>query len=183
MEWVQKEFWLFLEGFVEAGKRMVDPHYFQLPIAGKENPIFRERVYCYELYHQIRNALGEVFPFKLDGEVDKNGHPIIPGDKKPDFIVHVPREMDKNLVVIEVKPVIVNDHDLKDDLDKLAWLLKKGKYYRAILLVYGDGRTKLPDWIRTRVALFSKKHENRILLAWHSGWTKEINVIQPLVEG
>lgn len=27
---------------------------FQLPIAGEENPIYRERAYCYELYQQLR---------------------------------------------------------------------------------------------------------------------------------
>jgi hypothetical protein len=31
----------------------IEARYFRLPIAGGD-PIYRERVYCYELYHQMR---------------------------------------------------------------------------------------------------------------------------------
>ena len=31
--------------------------YCQLPVAGEKSPIYRERVYCYELYHQLRILL------------------------------------------------------------------------------------------------------------------------------
>jgi hypothetical protein len=84
------DFEVFLKCLYEEGKRTLDPHYFQLPIAGEPDPIFRERVYCYELFHQLRNTLGDDYPYKLDGEVDKIGHPIIKGKKKPDSILHVP---------------------------------------------------------------------------------------------
>ena len=60
----------------KAGSKM-DSHYFQLPVARRKERIYRERVYCYELYHQLRNALGDNFAYKLHGEVDKAGHPII----------------------------------------------------------------------------------------------------------
>jgi hypothetical protein len=173
----QEDFRRFVEGFKEAGKKMVDPHYFQLPIAGEENPAFRERVYCYELYHHLRNVLGDAFPYKLDGEVDKNGHPRISGKKKPDFIVHIPGEMDYNLVVIEVKPVTVNEHDLEYDLRKLVWLLDKGKYFRAIMLIFGNGKSQLSDRIKSRVAELSKKWKDRILLAWHRGSGEKVEIL------
>ena len=172
-----QDFQKFVESLKEAGKMMVDTHYFQLPVADEESPVFRERVYCYELYHNLRNDLGDAFPYKLDGEVDKTGHPIIPGKKKPDFIVHVPGEMDHNLVVIEVKPVTVNDDDLECDLEKLVWLLTHGNYFRAIMLIYGDGKSQLPNRIKSKVANFRKKWEDRILLAWHKGSEEEIRII------
>lgn len=178
MEDLEKDFRFFIEGLMEAGRNMEDSHYFQLPVFKKEDPIFRERVYCYELYHQIRNFLGEKFPYKLDGEVDKRGHPTIPGKIKPDFIVHFPGDMDRNLVVIEVKPITVNNADLEDDLKKLLFLLEKGNYYRAIMLLYGNGRSNLSEKVYSKINNYSMKCQNRILLAWHHGWNEKIEIIQ-----
>jgi hypothetical protein len=174
---MQKELLPFIKGLALAGKGMLDPHYFQLPVAGEEAPIFRERVYCYELYHNLRNVLGNDFSYKLDGEVDKNGHPQIPGKKKPDFIVHRPGGMKGNLVVIEVKPVTVSISDLDGDLKKLTWLLDIGKYRWAIMLIYGSGVSELPKRILSRVKDFSGKRKHRILLAWHPGWGKEVEIV------
>jgi len=97
----EKDFQYFMNCLMGVIKN-IDAHYFQLPIAGNEEPIYRERVYCYELYHQLRCMLGNGFPYKLNGEVDKNGHPIIRNAKKPDFIIHKPGDMEYNLVVIEI---------------------------------------------------------------------------------
>jgi len=174
---VHKDFHKFVKSLRQAGKMMVDKHYFQLPVAGEESPTFRERVYCYELYHNLRNVLGDAFPYKLDGEVDKTGHPVIPGKKKPDFIVHIPGEMEHNLAVIEVKPVTVNGQDLEHDLKKLVWLLDHGNYFRTIMLIYGDGKSELPNGIVSRVADFRKKWKNRILLAWHEGSGEKIEIM------
>jgi len=101
----------------------------------------------------------------------------LPGKKKPDFIVHIPGEMDHNLVVIEVKPVTVNDDDLEYDLEKLVWLLTHGYYFRAIMLIYGDGKSQLPDRIKSKVANFRKKWGGHILLAWHKGSGEKIRII------
>lgn len=146
----------------------MEQHYFQLPVAGSEEPIFRERVYCYELYHQLRCALGDYFPYKLDGEVDKAGHPIIRQGKKPDLIVHVPGKMNRNLVVIEVKPVTVRECELKKDLKKLRKFLEAG-YYRAIMLIYGDGKYDLPKHVQSELNKLPEEYAECILLVWHRG--------------
>ncbi len=82
--------------------------YFMLPVAGIPDAIWRERVYCYELYHQLRNAWPEDFPYSLGGEVDKSAHPLFSGtaidSKKPDFLIHSPGSMNRNLAIVEVKP-------------------------------------------------------------------------------
>ena len=57
----------------------IDSHYIQLPVAGSKERKYRERVYCYELYHQLRCCLGDTFEYKLHGEVDKEGHPNCEG--------------------------------------------------------------------------------------------------------
>ena len=117
----------------------IAPDYFQLPVAGSEEPIFRERVYCYELYHQLRLAMPDGWPYVLDGEVDKKAHPILREVQGtiPDFIVHVPGSMERNLAIIEVKALPVSRGDLARDLDKLCRFTETARYFAAIQLVYG----------------------------------------------
>jgi len=83
----------------------VPERYFQLPVDGQEDPIYRERVYCYELYHQMRSVWPEHSPYTLGGEVDKSGHRLIRGNgldnAKPDFLVHMPGDMGGNYAIIE----------------------------------------------------------------------------------
>ena len=179
---IEEDFKFFLESLRRAMGRMNDPHYFQLSVATEDGgkKIFRERVYCYELYHQLRCVLGNWFPYKLDGEVDKAGHPIIRKRKIPDLIVHKPGEMNLNLVVIEVKPISVRAHqqELEKDLETLQYFLgEEGKYYYAVMLVYGDGKQNLHETIRSKVASFSRNCGNRILLVWHGGCKQEPEIL------
>lgn len=50
--------------------------YFHLNVDGG-NPIYRERVYCYELYHQMRLRWPADTEYCLNGEIDKAAHPIL----------------------------------------------------------------------------------------------------------
>lgn len=173
---MNSDFKRFMEWLEEAGRRM-GKHYFRLDVAGGEDSVYRERVYCYELYHQLRCTLGDSYPYKLDGEVDKNGHPIIRGAldaKKPDLIVHVPGRMDRNLVVIEVKPVTVRMSKLREDLEKLKGFLDEARYHRAIMLIYGNGDSDLPQEILAEVKNLS---EERLLLAWHHGPGEKLGAV------
>lgn len=170
-----RDFNYFMSCLEEAGERMRDSHYFQIKFADSNELKFRERVYCYELYHQLRNTLRNNFRYKLDGEVDKEGHPIIYpelGSKKPDLILHVPGKMKWNLVVIEVKPVTVAKRIIRltNDIKTLKGFLEKGKYYRAIMLVYGNGQD-LSEKIISKVQSLVRNYEkrNQILLVWHRG--------------
>lgn len=173
---MEKDFQYLLESLKRAARR-INRHYFQLDVAGSEDPMYRERVYCYELYHQLRCVLGDNFLYKLDGEVDKATHPIIQqglGAKKPDFIIHVPGKMDQNLVVIEVKPATVKVNELREDLKKLEGFLDKARYYHAIMLIYGDGEHELAQRIRDEIKNFP---EECILLAWHSWARKKLEIV------
>jgi hypothetical protein len=146
------------------------------PVAGQANPIYRERVYCYELYHQLRVATGDDFGYSLGGEVDKVGHPILSEfalDKtKPDLLVHKSGDMNGNLVVMEVKPVNAKTEGIKKDLQNLASFVRQGQCYRAIYLVYG-GSDKEFENLRRRVVRQAQKSEGdqidlrSICLYWH----------------
>ena len=81
----------FLALLVGATAR-IPAHYFQLPTAGGAEAICRERVYCYELYHQLRTLLeGEEHfaGYALSGEIDKQGHAIM-RPCAPDLAFHSP---------------------------------------------------------------------------------------------
>jgi hypothetical protein len=84
----------------------ISGEYFLLPVHGAD-PVHRERVYCYELYHQMRLRwpAPEDCTYRLNGEIDKGGHPYFGSERvkpKPDLLVHVPGTGD-NYAVIEVK--------------------------------------------------------------------------------
>ncbi|MEN6592464.1 MAG: hypothetical protein ABFC12_04380 [Methanobacterium sp.] len=119
---MEEDFNQFIKCLKVASKNMADASYFQIDNTGSEELIYRERVYCYELYHQLRCVLGEYRPYKLQGEMDKSSHTEFAKPHKPDFIFHVPRNMQQNLVVVEVKKsdaVNNNLDDFKKDINKL----------------------------------------------------------------
>ncbi len=168
------DFKQFLDCLFEAGTGMDDEHYFQVYVAGSENNKYLERVYCYELYHQLRCKMkinGKLDIYKLDGEHDKAGHPIIKGKPKPDFIVSKPKSMEKNLVLIEVKPITAYLPYIKNDIKKLKLFIKNYKYFRGILLIYGNDNDGLLSKINSLFfsSLENSLKDNSILLIWHKG--------------
>jgi hypothetical protein len=114
--------------------------YMQLPVEGGEAR-FRERVYCYELYHQLRCRWPEHGLYALNGEVDKRGHPFaaLAGSQAiPDLLVHTPGNMAGNHVIIEVKPANAQVAGIREDFRKLKLFRGQDIHYeRAIYLFYG----------------------------------------------
>ncbi len=124
---------------LRAATAGVEMKYFHLNIDGG-NPIFRERVYCYELYHQMRKHWPEDSQYVLNGELDKRAHPILrelgADHVTPDFLVHTPGAMKGNYAIIEVKHSTASD-GIRKDLAALDLFVQKIGYQRAIYLVYG----------------------------------------------
>jgi hypothetical protein len=120
----------------------IEAEYFRLPIAGGD-PVYRERVYCYELYHQMRSRWPprENCRYLLNGEVDKSSHELMRKvgvrRQKPDLLVHGPGNMKNNHAVIEVKNVNASPRDIKSDLEKLTLFRNQAGYQRGIYLIYG----------------------------------------------
>lgn len=132
-----------IEQVLETATRGIGKNYFQLPIDGRETPIYRERVYCYELYHQLRVNWPKETEYELSGEVDKAGHPLIRGNDldntKPDLLVHIPGDMSGNHTIIEVKPITASRDGIKKDLFTLTAFHRNAGYRKAIYLLYGSG--------------------------------------------
>lgn len=139
----------------------IDGQYFTLPVADADgdDPLlqYRERVYAYELYHQLRSRWPN-WRYSLGGEVDKRGHPIIRDgvlkNVKPDLLCHVPGSMDNNLAVIEVKALRLEAYPdearaIGTDLEKLIEFRNMAKgYAAAFLLVFGESVERVLDYGR-----------------------------------
>ena len=130
-----------LDQILAEATKVIEERYFRLPIDGGD-PVYRERVYCYELYHQMRSRWPEGCLFTLNGEVDKKAHPILCGLGAalsiPDFLVHVPGDMAGNHAIIEVKSNRPSAADIRSDLEKLANFQRRVRYQRGIYLVFGE---------------------------------------------
>jgi hypothetical protein len=116
------------------------PSYFQVTLDGGD-PIYRERVYCYELYHQLRCHWPSDTPFYLNGELDKAAHPILrhlgADYAKPDLLIHQPGYMAGNHTIIEVKSSNAQADGIVKDLKTLCLFRTKVNYQRAIYLLFG----------------------------------------------
>ena len=72
----KSELQIFLTG-LDTACEQIPKDYFYFPVYSEKGTIYRERVYCYELYHQLRLALRRGFKYVLSGEVDKRMHPVL----------------------------------------------------------------------------------------------------------
>jgi len=125
----------------------IKPEYFLLNIAGGD-PVYRERIYCYELYHQMRLRWPEGCPFWLNGEVDKSGHTLLAAlgadGRKPDLLVHQPGSMVGNYAILEVKSAGALNGGVDKDIDTLSLFRNNVGYRRSIYLIYGHvGDTRI----------------------------------------
>ena len=173
----------FIEILTEVGKN-IDQHYFRIQTAGEEKYVFRERVYCYELYHRLREKLPSDFYYKLDGELDKKGQELFRSKNMkyvPDFIVHIPGDEKDNLVVMEVKQI--NRYKLKtqyieSDVDKLIEFIEEAGYFRGIMLIYSDDFSEFPQVLIDSISKKIKNRKEQILILFHPGPNKRIEIIK-----
>jgi hypothetical protein len=128
-----------LTDILRAATAAVPTEYFLLPLHGAA-PIYRERVYCYELYHRLRCLWPERSHYRLNGEVDKRNHPYFQDDEqpKPDLLIHQPGTGD-NFAAVEVKPSGAANREITKDLVTLTLLSRRAAYRRYIYLIYGEG--------------------------------------------
>lgn len=128
--------------------------YFHVELDGGD-PVYRERVYCYELYHQLRCLWPSNTPFRLNGELDKAAHPILrqlgADHAKPDLLVHQPGHMAGNNTIIEVKSTKAAKDGIAKDLETLALFRTTVGYQRAIYLLYGYEVERLAERVASAI--------------------------------
>jgi hypothetical protein len=144
VDYLAEEIEYFIDIFCRATE-MIDWHYMKIPEAGPQVvSVYRERVYCYELYHQIRTLMEkEGIRWRMSGELDKQGHPNINGPNltgaKPDLLIHFPGDMGYNLSIVEVKSINASLSAITKDLKRLtAFRRHPANYQNAIFLIFSD---------------------------------------------
>lgn len=151
----------------------ISDNYILLPVSYNHDPIYRERVYSYELYHQLRNHMNLGTSHVLNGEVDKRYHAdFIHEDVRnriPDLLVHTPGDMAGNLIAVEIKSIDGVVNGARGDLLKLNGFIRETGYFQGIYLIYGDvgeeGARRLKQ-VENLVNTFSEGRLIRIF--WHS---------------
>jgi hypothetical protein len=143
----------FTQIFLDA-TAAISQEYFLLPIHGGDL-VYRERVYCYELYHQMRRLWPADSPFRLNGEVDKRAHPYFQDGRqpKPDLLVHQPAT-GENYTVIEVKSSRAVARDIDKDPGTLTFFRHGLGYQRAIYLSYGADAANTADRVNEGAGKF-----------------------------
>lgn len=118
--------------------RNVSKEFFEIEIAEDVKEKRRERVYCYELYHQIRSLQEKkhLKDFTVNAEIDKRGHSIITENFNPDIVIHQQGNI-SNYIVIEVKVALDADGIVKDFHTIIA-MLKKYYYQYGIFILTGS---------------------------------------------
>ena len=155
-----------LRQLLAAATEGIDAEHFMLTHATLTGSTrrYRERVYCYELYHQLRRCWPPDFPYSLDGEPDKRNHQWFEGELSnvnPDLIIHRLGVMEHNLCAVEVKPASAKPYKLRADITGLKLLVSSFvDYGLGILLVYGGCRPAKLQNARTQCGA-------RVEVWWH----------------
>jgi hypothetical protein len=143
----------------EAAAR-VHPSYLKIVTTYDLDGITREKVFCYELYHQMRLILGEITGITLNGEIDKSGHHNFEShhQKNPDFVFHVPGEWKENSVVVEVKGGIDRRNKIQEDFEKLLTFTNLYGYKAGVFLLYNHHKEELKNGFLERVQHFATEN-------------------------
>ena len=148
-----------LTDIITEATAAIERGYYHLQIHGGD-PVYRERVYCYELYHQMRSRWPKGCNFALNGEVDKAAHPILRklgvNHKIPDFLVHKPGDMRGNHAIIEVKKTKTSNKGIRKDISTLDTFVRKVGYQRAIYLLVGHASDDCLETIQSVAGRFDE---------------------------
>ena len=147
----------------------VGQQYCRIASADNDEEIFRERVYCYELYHQMRTLqkANETTPvygksvqsplIVINGEIDKSGHRVISQNFNPDFVIHLQGSMDKNICVVEVKNNF-SKSGIAKDFGTITCMMNCYRYGYGLFVFVGDEVGKVKETIRN---IFDNARRNK----------------------
>jgi hypothetical protein len=128
----------------------VETGYYRLRTTYAEAGVVRERVFCYELYHQMRSIMGAAQPLIIHAEIDKSGHADFEAadQRNPDFVFHVPGEHERNTLVVEVKGTLDSVAGVLKDFETLERFVTGYGYRAGVFILYNYS---LDDLLRRRV--------------------------------
>ncbi len=147
---------------IKSALNNIEQYYYKIKTLYSKEGIVRERVFCYELYHQIR-LIDNRKDLSIHGEIDKRGHDGFSKDdrKNPDFIFHIPETFDKNTIVMEVKGSLngsikkseeegklsLNYEGIYKDLNTLQIFINEYYYKEGVFVLYNHTPEELIKFI------------------------------------
>ena len=154
-----------VESFVEMIKdslENVGDEYYKITTTYESSGIVRERVFCYELYHQMRLVQSErgLNDVQIHGEIDKSGHIAFDRNawKNPDFVFHIPGMMQGNAIVVEVKGKLEGTYQegvYKDIVTLSKFTDNKHYYHSGVLIIYNytydEFLRKIGEFLKNRL--------------------------------
>ena len=142
----------YLDLLIEAVK-CVDKEYINISINSKNKKILKhyERIFCYELYHQLRSKQ-EKSPddYVIWGEPIKRSFSDIAKGKMPDFLIHKPGTND-NLLIVEVKMKNSLDSGVDDDFEKIENYLENNNYQIGVFICIGLSTDETREKIKNKL--------------------------------
>ena len=154
-----------VESFVEmitGSLENVGDEYYKITTTYESSGIVRERVFCYELYHQMRLVQYErgLTDAQIHGEIDKSGHVAFDKNtrKNPDFVFHVPGMMQGNAIVVEIKGKLEGTYQegvYKDIVTLSKSTDNKHYYHSGVLIIYNytydEFLRKIGEFLKNRL--------------------------------
>jgi hypothetical protein len=155
----------------------IEKTFYNVKLVYFNQTIYRENVYCFELYHQLRKLLADEYIYSLSGKVDKASHPDIVErclEFECDFLIHQP-----GVVSSEASLAIMNVCSLDTAFRYHETLIEKFKqmncatsvkdgYYRGIMLIYGNDKADLDRGIYDLYKNYCRDAYQRVLLLYHN---------------
>jgi hypothetical protein len=146
--------------------------YFKIPNTDDKYKIqSRERIFCYELYHRMRQIQDNYCKdLTLNGELNKKGRTCF-NNEIPDFLFHIPETDNFNEAIIEVK----NTLSIIEDLQKIDNFINAHNYKLGILLIYNYTFSKVQKEFKSlkeNLANIKNKENIYIIVASDPGHIK-----------
>lgn len=165
---------ILLEGIERVNDKYIHfPHYSE----DGNKTLYRERVFCYELYHQIRKiqeehaADGQLINFDVNGEPDKRGQELFKDitGPMPDMIFHKIGS-EENYLVLEAKCSLSGTPKDKEgkptgvykDFVNLSDFIEGVHYELGVFLVYGVDMEELDKKFDSIGKFLSQKYSDKL---------------------
>ncbi|MBP7496790.1 MAG: hypothetical protein KA792_03910 [Bacteroidales bacterium] len=166
----------FYDALIKAAAN-IDNNYYHVKLAYFNQTMYRENIYCAELYHQLRKILGDDYPYLLKGNVDKASHPDIVErclEFEPEFLIHKPGIFDPEssisiVFVCSILSAFRYHENLTEKFIKSACSVNvDGGYHKAIILIYGDDSPTLDKGIFDTYKNYCRGLYDKVLLLYHN---------------
>jgi hypothetical protein len=146
---------------IQEAANKVPKSYLKVPTRSNPAGIVRERVFCYELYHQMRLGQGSEPFFVINGEIDNRGILEFRKEnrKNPDFIFYANHNIGLDTIAMEVKGKISSKGKIIEDFEKLLNWIYHEEYEFGVFLLYNYSLTEFVNIVGDLIAAYYREND------------------------